>query len=567
MEKGFYAAFYYKNRLRLVIGIVLTAAATALTLLYAYLLQVVLDAANLGEMGRVIYALAGMGLLFCALFILQMILKKTRCAFVRAAMLQYKNKAFEKITEKGITTFASESTSSYLSILTNDASYIEEHYLYAFFEIVSMLISFFGALALMLWYNWIMSLVAVAVCVLPIILSVLFGEKIAKAEKRISDKNERFVGMIKDLLGGFSVIKSFQAEKQAVALFKKENDQLERLKEKSRNAKGTVTIISTEIGSVMQIAVFAVGAVLSIKKLITVGVVIAFVQLMNNIMEPIQVLPSLYADRKAAEALIEKQSAFFTENSSEDGLLDKKRLETAIVLKNVTFAYEEGGDVLKNISCRFEKGKTYAIVGESGSGKSTLINLLLKGYGNYGGSICYDDMELTKLSGTALYRMVSVVQQNVFIFNNSIKDNITMFQEYDEEHLNEASHKAGLEYLINDRGYGYLCGEGGANLSGGERQRISIARSLLKETSVLIMDEATAALDAETSNHILNQILSLNDMTRIIITHKLEKNVLKRFDDIIVLRHGNIVESGTFDELMDQKEYFYSLYQISLGEQ
>lgn len=567
MEKEFYAAFYSKNRLRFVLSNVLVVATTILTLIYAYLLQIVLDAANHGEMKQIMDALIATAILFFALFVLQMLLKRLRCAFVKRAMLQYKNKAFEKITNKGITSFTNENTSSYLSILTNDASYIEDNYLYGFFGIVSMCISFFGAIALMLWYNWILSLVSIVLCVLPIIVSILFGEKIAKVEKSISDKNERFVGIIKDLLGGFSVIKSFQAEKKASVLFEKENDDLENLKEKRKNTTGTITIISTEIGSVMQIVVFLVGAVLSVKGMITAGVVIAFVQLMNNIIEPIQGLPSLYADRKAAKALIRKQSDFFVNDNTEEDLLDKKELEQGITLNNVTFAYEEGNDVLKNINYTFEKGKTYAIVGESGSGKSTLIQLLLKGYSDYDGKICFDDMDIMKLSGTALYRMVSVVQQNVFIFNSSIKDNITMFHECEKNRLDEVSHKAGLDKLVNDRGYEYLCGEGGANLSGGERQRISIARSLLKETSVLIMDEATAALDPETSNHILTQILSLNEMTRVVITHRLEKNMLLQFDDIVVLHNGSIVERGTFDELMDKQQYFYSLYRISAGEE
>lgn len=567
MEKEFYAAFYSKNRLRFVLSNVLVVATTILTLIYAYLLQIVLDAANHGEMKQIMDALIATAILFFALFVLQMLLKRLRCAFVKRAMLQYKNKAFEKITNKGITSFTNENTSSYLSILTNDASYIEDNYLYGFFGIVSMCISFFGAIALMLWYNWILSLVSIVLCVLPIIVSILFGEKIAKVEKSISDKNERFVGIIKDLLGGFSVIKSFQAEKKASVLFEKENDDLENLKEKRKNTTGTITIISTEIGSVMQIVVFLVGAVLSVKGMITAGVVIAFVQLMNNIIEPIQGLPSLYAARKAAKALIRKQSDFFVNDNTEEDLLDKKELEQGITLNNVTFAYEEGNDVLKNINYTFEKGKTYAIVGESGSGKSTLIQLLLKGYSDYDGKICFDDMDIMKLSGTALYRMVSVVQQNVFIFNSSIKDNITMFHECEKNRLDEVSHKAGLDKLVNDRGYEYLCGEGGANLSGGERQRISIARSLLKETSVLIMDEATAALDPETSNHILTQILSLNEMTRVVITHRLEKNMLLQFDDIVVLHNGSIVERGTFDELMDKQQYFYSLYRISAGEE
>ncbi len=566
MEKELYASFYRKNRFRYIAGMFLVAVVTILTLVYAYLLQVVLDAANQGQMERIIYAIIGMTGLFLVLFLLQMLLKRIRCAFVRIAMSQYKSRAFEEITKKGITTFLSENTGSYLSVLTNDAAYIEEHYLHVFFQIISMCVSFLGAIALMLWYNWVMSLVSIAVCVLPIILSILFGEKMARAEKNISDKNENYVGMIKDLLGGFSVIKSFQAEKQAVALFEKENNELELLKEKSKNTKGTITIISTEIGSVMQIVVFAVGALLSIKGMITVGVVIAFVQLMNNIMEPIQALPSLYADRKAAKALIRKQSDFFAGKEKDEGTCEISRLERAITLNDVSFSYEEGSRVLKNIRYTFEKGKTYAIVGESGSGKSTLMNLLLKGYEDYQGEIYFDDVNLKQLSGSALYRMVSVVQQNVFIFNSSVQENITMFHACEKERFEDAVHKAGLDKLVHERGYKYLCGEGGANLSGGERQRISIARSLLKDTSVLIMDEATAALDAETSNNILNQILSLEGMTKIVITHRLEKNVLKQFDHIMVLRSGNITESGTFDELMERQQYFYSLYQISAGE-
>lgn len=149
------------------------------------------------------------------------------------------------------------------------------------------------------------------------------------------------------------------------------------------------------------------------------------------------------------------------------------------------------------------------------------------------------------------------------MFNSSVLNNITMFDSFDEEKLNRAITMSGLVSLINERGIDYECGENGNGLSGGERQRISIARCLLHGTPVMLVDEATAALDAETAFSVTNSILNLSDLTRIIVTHRLEETLLKKYDKIIVLRNGSVNEEGTFHELMDKKGYFYSLYTVS----
>ena len=469
------------------------------------------------------------------------------------------------ITKKGISSFASETTSSYLSILTNDATYIEDNYLVGLIASIVQLTSFFGALALMIYYNWMMTLAVILSCSIPIGLSIIFGKKLQILEKEISKKNENFMGKVKDLLSGFFIIKSFQAESTAIKLFDNENEELESEKENRKNTEGTINAISSVLSGALQIAVFVVGAFLAIKGDITVGVVLAFVQLMNNIMEPIQTLPALFAKRKAASGLIDKMEGYAKSNEEETGSLEVKNIDEGIIFNNVNFSYNNNDILaLKNINMKFNKGMSYAIVGESGSGKSTILRLIMRGYLNYTGEILFDASELKDIDSNSLYKLLSIVQQDVFIFNSNIKDNITLYKDFDDAKVNKAIELSGLKSLIEKKGLDFNCGENGVNLSGGERQRISIARSLLKNTKVLLMDEATSALDAETSKLVLDQILSLEELTRIVITHSLKKEELKKFDEILVMKNGEIVEQGTYDELITKKDYFYSLCNIGL---
>ena len=171
-------------------------------------------------------------------------------------------------------------------------------------------------------------------------------------------------------------------------------------------------------------------------------------------------------------------------------------------------------------------------------------------------------MEQRTISSQSLYELISIIEQNVFVFNASIVENITMFRPFPQSEIDSAIKQSGLSALIAQRGPDYFCGENGAGLSGGERQRISIARSLLRKSRVLLADEITAALDAETAKQVSNAVLSLEGLTRIVVTHKLD-SALAQYDCIVVLKAGCIVQSGSFDALMASKDYFYSLYTVS----
>ena len=219
--------------------------------------------------------------------------------------------------------------------------------------------------------------------------------------------------------------------------------------------------------------------------------------------------------------------------------------------------------ILKEINYKFEKNKSYAIVGTSGSGKTTLINLLLGKYNNYSGDIYFNNVDSKTISLDSLFELASFVEQNVFVFDDSIINNITMYSNIDEELLKEAINKSGLAKLIDEKGPDYRCGENGCNLSGGEKQRISIARALVKKSQLLLLDEATSALDNETSSSITNNLLRINNTTKIMITHRLDEEILNQFDEIVVMKNGQIVEFGTYSELMNSNGTFKSLVELN----
>lgn len=485
--------------------------------------------------------------------------------FVRRAMRQYKDRAFSLLSSKNISTFRNESTSDYLSALTNDATTIETNYVSSILPIITKAVSFVGSIALMLYFSPLLTVFAILIMMVPAIISAIMGKKMAKAQKDVSDSSSEFVSMVTDCLGGFRVIKSFKAEKEIIENFEESNKRLENDKYRFRRLAGLTGSLGMIAGSIAQLGVFLFGTYLAINgKGLTAGTVLMFVNLMNFTIDPLSQLPKLLAGKKAASGLIDKLAEALSRNNDKKDETDISSIDKSIRFNNVSYRYEGSDkDVLHDINCEFLPGKSYAIVGGSGSGKSTMLNLLMSASTEYGGSITIDDKELRSISADSLFDIMSVIQQNVFIFNASIKDNVTMFRDFSREKIEKALKKAHLEGLISERGDEYMCGENGKDLSGGEKQRISIARCLLKESSLLLADEATSALDNKTSHEVINEILELDSMTRIVVTHSLDESLLSRYDEILVIKDGTIEEKGSFRTLMEKDGYFKALYTVA----
>ena len=565
MNRKLKNSFWEGNKKIFLIAFISALIMNSINLFISYVLQVVTDIAageeqNQTLLGIVIQCIC----VFAVMAIMVLIGTKSQNAFKARAMRQYRDAVYVRLAKKGIGAFRRENTSTYVSGMTNDAGIIEENYLSSTFTIGEQIFLFIGSLILMLWYSPLLTLISIGFSLLPVIASIATGRKLVKLEQDVSDRNEKFLAMISEVLTGFSVVKSFNAEGRIGRLLADVNAGLEKAKNRRNVNKDYVTAIGGFSGATTQLGVFIVGAYLCLKGMgITPGMLFVFTNLMNFIIGPIAQLPALLAKKKAALALIDKMEKAL---SMEEDLEEEKTecaLEHGVRLQNVEFSYDGTKKVLDHLSFEFEKGKSYAIVGASGCGKSTLLQILLSGINGYQGTVSYDDRDIRSIKPESLYEVVSTIQQNVFVFNASIRDNVTMFQEFAKDEVDRVIDMAGLRELIREKGEDYLCGENGSGLSGGEKQRISIARALLRKTKMLLVDEATAALDAETSNRVIKAILALKDMTRVIVTHDLDAGTLEKYDSILTLKNGKIIENGTFEELMKNKGYFYSLYTVA----
>lgn len=563
-SREFKSGLFYKNKMCFIASVIMTIVMSFLNLMISWLIQQIMDSMANQNMQSVVRCAWIAASVVIAYTVANAVYRAVYPRFLQRAMQQYRDYAFSRLTQKSLRSFSKEGTALYVSALTNDCTSIENNYLAATFTLIEFLFCFLGALIMMLYYSPVMLVLAVALSFLPVAVSMKAGNRLTEQEKEISKKNERFVSIVNELLSGFPVIKSFRAEAQASRLFSQRNEQAEEAKKNKRRTEQLISLLANDAGIIAQMGIFLAGAWLAISnKGVTAGVVIVFVQLMNYILNPISQVPLLWSNRKAAIALMEKLSDALSENVREEGREKLNVFSEKIEVKDLTYGYEPESPVLKDLDVQFDAGKSYAIVGGSGSGKSTLLNLLMGSSSNYQGEICIDSVSIKNIESESLYQLMTSVQQNVFVFNDTIRNNVTMFHEFSDKEVTLALERSGLSEFIEKRGEDFVCGENGANLSGGERQRISIARALLRKSPIILVDEATAALDAATARAVSFSILNLVGMTRIVVTHRLEEAILRRYDKILVMKNGTICEQGNFDTLMQQKGQFYSLFQIA----
>ncbi len=441
IRKQLIGRFKKGNRTNYAVAMSATVMMVFANLVFSWLLQAVIDCAtgiegslSLGTILIVIAALYGIMALF------SLMLYHAKPKYKSKAMKQYKDYALEELSKKGITAFQGENTALYTSALSNDTSVIETKYLESNFTLVTHILLFIGAFAMMLYYSPLLTLATIGFSVLPVIATLIAGNRVAIAEKAVSDKNESYMATLKDCLTGFSVIKSFKAEVQMLALMAKSNSLVADSKCRREKVGILISTIALAAGTITQFGVFIFSAYLALSgKGITAGTIILFVQLVNFVISPISEVPVIISERKAAKALINKLADALADNVRTEGDVALTTLEKGIEVRNVTFGYEEEKTILHDVSVTFEKGKSYAVVGASGSGKSTLLNLLIAGNTGYSGEILYDDVSLRDIDSEALYELVSVIQQNVFVFNASIRDNITMFSSFPDEEVDKAA--------------------------------------------------------------------------------------------------------------------------------
>ncbi|MBR4186386.1 MAG: ABC transporter ATP-binding protein, partial [Clostridia bacterium] len=341
LRRPFVKELYRNNKFNLFMTILSALIAAAANLVSSWTLKGISDLiagdADIKFVTLLLVAAASL-----AMQLLAWVLDRTFLSAFRArAMRQYRKYAFDRLLEKGIQAFSGENSARYLSALSNDANTIEQDYLRLLQNVIEVGITFVGALGLMLWYSPLLTLIAIGFSLLPIIVSVVLGNKAAVAEKGVSDRKERYTGMLKDVLSGFSVIKSFKAEKSISGIHDESNNSVAEAVKTREKVKFHVNYAMNIAGGILQIGVFFVAAFLALSGRggITAGTAIVFVQLLNYVLAPIQVFPTYYAGKKSAFGLIDKLAQALHQNIPDEGTPIEPRLTEGIAVRNLAFAY------------------------------------------------------------------------------------------------------------------------------------------------------------------------------------------------------------------------------------
>lgn len=544
---------------------VLTISLAALSVIcFDFMMGFIVDIFSNGETEKFVPIILASIFLIILLFVTECVDGYVMSSYIKNTVNYLRCDIFTKILNKDMKDFSLDNSGKYISILYNDIKIIEDSLLNNIFLVISSFISFIISLLFLFSISPSIVIFIVIFGILGFVIPNALSKKLIVEKNNYSHNLEEITSVTKDLFSGFEVIKGFNIGSKINTIFKNSSNTVESTKKKCSILESIIKGFSLSFSVTVYLGVLILGGYLMYKGEISVGTAIIIIQLSTHIVGPVKTSISLINQIKSVSLIADKIDEILYDSCEDIEEISLPKFENSIEVKNLDFSYTNDRKALNNINLTFEKNKKYAIVGESGCGKSTLIKLLMRYYKDYNGDILIDNKDIHKIFSNDLYKNMSMIQQNVFMFDDSIKENIKLFANYSDEEVLSICDRSGLSNLISrlPNGINSLVGENGNKLSGGEKQRIAIARSLINNTKILILDESTSALDNETAYNLESSLLSINDLTLIVVTHKLIKNILLNYDEIIVMKDGMVIEKGSFDYLISLKGYFYSLYYL-----
>jgi subfamily B ATP-binding cassette protein MsbA len=479
-----------------------------------------------------------------------------------------RDELYEKILHLPIGYFTEKKKGDVISRMTNDVAEVE----------ASVIGTLEGWVRDPL--NIIVTLIALLIISIPLTLFVLIcipvvGVVIGRITKSLKKQSQdvaihysESVSILDETLSGLRVIKAFNSEPLLKDRFLNNNEALLTVKNKIGYKRDLASPMSEFLGVIIFTLILYFGGVLVLSNqyALTGSLLLTYLGVFYNLINPTKTLSTSFSNmRKGAAAIDRIEEILKTENTVDDNENGKKleAFNNSIELRNVSFAYD-GVDVLKNINLEIKKGKTVALVGSSGAGKSTLADLIPRFHDVSGGELLIDGVNIKDYSLKSVREQISIVTQEPILFNDSIANNIRIGKQTAcGEEIEEAAKVANAHNFITkkEKGFDTNIGDRGSKLSGGERQRLTIARAVVKNPPILILDEATSSLDTESERLVQDAINNMmQHRTSIVIAHRL--STIRHADEIIVLQKGEIVERGNHDELIKKQGYYYRLVQM-----
>lgn len=557
--------YFKKNKKELIGWILMSLIETGLSIYFAVYLQEIIDIGNKQNYTGFARGVIKGVLFVIAIIVINYLMTLFYAKFMKKVMVQIRTDIFGNVMRADINQFNQEKSAKYISVLSNDMERIEQDYVRNIPMIFSKVLLLLGAIAVLFWFSPILAIFNIFLSVFTLLVPKITGSKMEDYQKKQSLMSDEYMSEMKEFFQGYEVIKCYGAEKNALNRFRNITDKKEEAMFLLRRLQGVAIAISEGSANVSFICNILLGIYFCMKGYLTIGAVLGVVQLLNYIVYPVNRIVDGYSRYRSVKAVNKRVEELLKDDENNDKIYEEIESVLPIKMENVSFSYEKEKLALHDINLTFEQNKKYVIVGKSGSGKSTLIKLLEKYYDNYQGTIYYDKQIGKNIEKASLFSKIGIIQQNVMVFDDSLENNITMYENYSREQVENAITQCGLQEFVQclPEGLDTVIQEGGRNISGGEKQRIAIARAFMRKVPVMILDEATSSLDNENAYNIENSVLNKKDITAIVITHRMKAELLKKYDSIIVMDSGHLVEQGTFEELMQKRGYFYSLYSIS----
>ena len=448
-----------------------------------------------------------------------------------------RNDLYDGIMRRSVTRFAEKDTAVYMSYINSSASTLVQNLTKPVFYLISYGVSALAVLGIMFLYSPLLALLSLACGALSMVLPLRFNKSLGRLMEENVEVTAAMGVQLKEALSGHEVISSYGVLNNMRRRFVRASSDVARTNQKMGVAISELENIGRFMDRTAWVITFLVAGTMAARGDITVGTLVMFTSLFGYFSGSVtiysQCLPLLFSNRKTIDLMLGIIDDKHREFTGSEGA----RLENKIEVRSLSFRYKEEIPVLENLDLTIHKNEKVALVGPSGCGKSTLIRLLTGSYANYRGSICYDGTELRDIAPERLRELVTVIHQNTFIFNDTLRFNICLGETFPEEALLRAVRLSGVGRFLGNitGGLDGDCGEGGSHLSGGERQRIALARALIRDVKVLILDEGTSAIDVATANEIERELLDMKDLTLLTVTHRIRDGLTEQYDRIMTM--------------------------------
>lgn len=552
-------SIYKKNGHKFLLSLIPVAIVGVMAPMRSYIMQLLIDSSSYGELLK-------MGLIAVCfsigVFLFEWISRKSQTVVVRDMEKDLRDLLMRKLFSISSHQFEEKGLAYYLSKFTTDIKIIMDDGVGNVYGMIMQAVFMTVAVIYLLCVEPLILLIVAVVSAVQFVVPNLLKKKVGSARKEYTEALEVYLDGVKNDLGGHKVIRTFDAVKQILGNQGKLSDFVCRRNESSARTLYWAQALASLVSNGAFLIVLGSCMFFAVAGRITVGEVVAITNMMNFVLSPCQAIANGMLRIKAMEKVKAELEALLGQESEND---KKDRIEEniqEICLENVSQKISESF-ALEQLSLTFEKGRKYAIVGKSGSGKSSIIRLLTEYGTDYTGHILVDGRELSGLNRESLMHVSPVCYQQTYLFNDTVFNNVALYQEYSENEVIAALRKAGIYDTIQrlPEGINEKIQENGKNFSGGELQRIALARLFLRKKTMAFLDEITSGLDNATAYEIEKRLLD-EDMTVVNITHRYNKALMQKYDEIIVMDAGKIVERGSLYELMEKEGKFYELYNI-----